>query len=89
MPFVRLDVGGCRYTTSLDTLRSRPDSMLGTMFKESGVVAECDEEGVYMIDRDGESFRYILAYLRQPKGAAVVLPEQVLEIFHVGAHDYY
>ena len=30
-----------------------------------------------MIDRDGESFRYILAYLRQKAGAAVVLPEKV------------
>ena len=72
---MRLDVGGHRYTTSYDTLRSRPESMLAAMFSGDGVAAECDEDGVYMIDRDGESFRYILAYLRQIEGN-VVLPEK-------------
>ena len=73
MPFLRLDVGGQHYTTSLDTLRSRQGSMLATMFREGGIIAEQDDDGVYMIDRDGPSFRYILAYLRQCQGT-VVLP---------------
>jgi len=35
-----------------------------------------DEEGTYIIDRDGPSFRYILAYLRYGSSESLTLPTE-------------
>merc|ERR1711941_232834 len=62
---VSLDVGGHKFTTSLQTLRSVPDTFLSSMF--SGRFAlEKDDNGCYFVDRDGEHFRCVLNYLRDP-----------------------
>jgi hypothetical protein len=77
--YVRLDVGGTRYTTLLSTLCKHPDSMLARMFRgNSGAVlsaipVERDDEGAYVIDRDGPSFRHVLNYLRH-EGPGTSLP---------------
>eukprot|EP01027_Heterolobosea_sp_BB2_P017628 GEZU01024960.1.p1 GENE.GEZU01024960.1~~GEZU01024960.1.p1 ORF type:complete len:483 (+),score=114.94 GEZU01024960.1:153-1601(+) len=63
---VKLDVGGKKYSTSLQTLTRYPDSMLGTMFSGRYPI-EQDEDGTYFIDRDGKSFRYIISFLRDDK----------------------
>ena len=70
--YVRLDVGGTRYTTLLSTLCKHPDSMLATMFhglseEDDGspmIGLAQDNKGTYIIDRDGPCFRHILNYLR-------------------------
>ena len=60
---VHLNIGGHRFTTSLQTLRRDPDSMLATMFSgRHNLVQEADES--YFVDRDGTHFRHILNYLR-------------------------
>ena len=78
--YVRLDVGGQRYTILLGTLTKYPGSMLATMFSKLAPSGLCessdlggedsslplaqDSEGSYIIDRDGAAFRYIANYLR-------------------------
>jgi hypothetical protein len=101
--YVRLDVGGVRYTTHLATLTRVQGSMLATMFGRLETMARSntadkgssgtmepshsgdigllqDDSGAYVIDRDGDSFRYILNYLRRcgpglDPVAAHVLPD--------------
>jgi len=63
---VLLDVGGSLYSTTLATLTSYPDSMLGRMFSGKFPVRICDEDSRVFIDRDGTHFHYILNYLRDP-----------------------
>ena len=70
---VELNVGGQYFTTSVQTLRKDPNSMLAAMF--SGKFdTKPSEDGSFFIDRDGTHFRFILNYLRDgelilPKGA--------------------
>ncbi|XP_038075771.1 BTB/POZ domain-containing protein KCTD6-like [Patiria miniata] len=69
--FVRLDVGGCQYTTTTSSLVRYPESMLGAMF--SGRVPSArDDHGAYIIDGDGPIFRHVLSFLRRSK---LALPE--------------
>lgn len=78
---VRLDVGGVRYTTLLSTLCKHPDSMLSTMFRgiseqvngAPAIGLTRDNDGTYIIDRDGPSFRHVLNYLRH-EGPGSFLP---------------
>ncbi|XP_070573795.1 potassium channel regulatory protein-like [Ptychodera flava] len=60
---VFLNVGGRIYTTSKSTLTTFPNSMLGAMFG-GNIPTRTDTEGNVVIDRDGETFRYILNFLR-------------------------
>ena len=70
---VKLNVGGQYFTTSVQTLRKDPNSMLAAMF--SGKFdTKPSEDGSFFIDRDGTHFRFILNYFRDgelilPKGA--------------------
>eukprot|EP00238_Polyblepharides_amylifera_P012646 CAMPEP_0196587080 /NCGR_PEP_ID=MMETSP1081-20130531/56395_1 /TAXON_ID=36882 /ORGANISM="Pyramimonas amylifera, Strain CCMP720" /LENGTH=346 /DNA_ID=CAMNT_0041909165 /DNA_START=90 /DNA_END=1130 /DNA_ORIENTATION=- len=63
---IKLDVGGCKYTTSLATLTSVPDSMLGAMFSGRFPLEADAQDGSFFIDRDGQVFKYILNFLREP-----------------------
>ena len=68
---VRLNVGGKRFTTSLQTLTRDPNSMLAAMFSGRHKV-ETTDDGSFFIDRDGTYFLFILNYLRDGE---LVLPE--------------
>lgn len=60
---VRLNVGGKKFWTRIDTLTQRePDSMLAAMF--SGRHTLQQEKGYVFIDRNGKHFGYILDWLR-------------------------
>ncbi|XP_062521824.1 uncharacterized protein LOC134196637 [Corticium candelabrum] len=71
---VKLNVGGHKFSTSLTTLRSQPDSMLAVMFSGRHQLAT-DEDGAYFIDRDGTHYRHILNYLRDDTNLEVTLPQ--------------
>lgn len=60
---VHVNIGGFRYMTTLATLRADPNSMLGRMFSGEHPVMR-DEDGSFVIDRDGRLFHHILNYLR-------------------------
>ena len=63
---VKLNVGGIPYVTTRATLTRYSDSMLGAMF--SGKLPSTkDENGGYIIDRDGQLFWFVLNYLRCSK----------------------
>ncbi|XP_078683120.1 BTB/POZ domain-containing protein KCTD12-like [Branchiostoma floridae x Branchiostoma belcheri] len=64
---VQLNVGGASYAAALQTLRRRPDSLLGRMFSAgpgSRSAPPRDETGRYFLDRDGALFRFVLDFLR-------------------------
>jgi hypothetical protein len=60
---ISLNVGGTHYTTALGTLTSQPGTLLSEMFAEGSHPPQ-DKDGCYFIDRDGESFRHVLNFLR-------------------------
>lgn len=60
---VHLNVGGRRLCTTSQTLAASPNSMLGRMFSGEHPVLR-DQDGCFVIDRDGRHFHHILNYLR-------------------------
>ena len=58
-----LNVGGIRYSTSMQTLCMCRNTMLSKMF-DSNFPLKLEDDGSYFIDRDGTHFRYILNFLR-------------------------
>ena len=70
-PTINLNIGGRRFTTSLQTLTKDPDSMLAAMFSGKFEVKP-SEDGAFFIDRDGKRFRFILNYLRDGE---LIVPE--------------
>ncbi|GIL75612.1 hypothetical protein Vretimale_15136 [Volvox reticuliferus] len=61
---VTLNVGGRKFTTSVNTLRNAPNpSLFNAMFSGRHKLTK-DEDGCYFIDRDGRHFHDILNYLR-------------------------
>ncbi|XP_021743527.1 FH protein interacting protein FIP2-like isoform X1 [Chenopodium quinoa] len=62
---VRLNIGGKKFCTTVDTLTQRePDSMLAAMFSGRYTVCQDSDKGYIFVDRDGEHFRHILNWLR-------------------------
>ena len=68
---VKLNVGGQHFTTSVQTLRKDPNSMLAAMFSGKFEMKP-SEDGSFFIDRDGTYFRFILNYLRNGE---LILPD--------------
>ena len=60
---INLNIGGHKFTTSLQTLQSEPSSMLGAMFSGRHPIIKQDDGSIF-IDRDGRHFHMILNYLR-------------------------
>ena len=61
---ITLNVGGTKYTTSINTLTKYPASMLGIMFA-GNLPSTKDVDGAYFIDADGDMFIYVLNFLRR------------------------
>mmetsp|Transcript_1193 Transcript_1193/g.1718 ORF Transcript_1193/g.1718 Transcript_1193/m.1718 type:complete len:195 (+) Transcript_1193:256-840(+) len=59
---IELNVGGKKYSTTLETL-TKGENMLTSMFSGRLRVLQ-DGTGAYFVDRDGELFGYILNFLR-------------------------
>jgi uncharacterized lipoprotein NlpE involved in copper resistance len=62
---IMLDVGGHKFTTSLPTLTSVPDTYLAALFSGRHPLAP-NADGAIFIDRNGDHFRHILSYLYDP-----------------------
>ncbi len=61
---VHIDVGGCIYTSSLETLTKFNDSRLSKMFNGTIPIVLDTLKQHYFIDRDGKAFRYVLNFMR-------------------------
>lgn len=62
---VRLNIGGKKFCTTVDTLTQRePDSMLAAMFSGRHTLCQDPDKGYFFVDRDGKYFRHILNWLR-------------------------
>ena len=68
---VKLNIGGCIYTSSRFTLTRYPNSMIGAMFSQQKPLAK-DKDGNYWIDGNGEMFQYVLDFLRR---GCLMVPE--------------
>ena len=60
---IELNVGGAKFTTSIQTIQEDDESMLYAMFSGKFNL-QVDIKGRYFIDRDYTHFRKILNYLR-------------------------
>jgi hypothetical protein len=60
---VVLDIGGYRYTTSVQTLRRLPGTFFDAYFS-GRYIMDRSEDGSIFIDRDGKHFGQVLQYLR-------------------------
>jgi len=60
---ISLNVGGVIYCTTKATLLKYPGTMLHSMFSGRHTITK-DSEGNYFLDRDGNTFKFILNYLR-------------------------
>ena len=85
---VHLNVGGQRFTTSLQTLRRESYSMLGTMFSGRHKLLQ-DADGSYFVDRDGTHFRHVLNYLRDGFRAEMLPQDEVCLREIQNEADYY
>jgi hypothetical protein len=63
---IKLNVGGIKYETTLNTITSDTDSMLANMFSGRHPM-KLNDDGYYFIDRDGDIFKYVVKYLRDKK----------------------
>jgi len=61
---VHIDVGGCIYTSSLETLTKYSESRLSKMFNGTIPIVLDTLKQHYFIDRDGKLFRYVLNFMR-------------------------
>jgi len=63
---IMLDVGGHHFSTTIETLITIPESILGRMFSGRFPLSFTKDHRVF-IDRDGTHFRHILNFLRDPE----------------------
>jgi len=63
---IMLDVGGLHFSSTIETLTTIPDSVLGRMFSGRFPI-QFTKDGRVFIDRDGSHFRHILNFLRDPE----------------------
>lgn len=76
--YIGLNVGGKIYQTSCATLTRYSNSLFGSMLEGSAPPPK-DDQGNFLIDRDGEMFRHVLNFLRYGR---MVLPEEFSD-FHL------
>lgn len=69
MEIIDFNVGGICYSTTLTTLKQVPDNLLLKLAQNSidNKISVTKKKGKIFIDRDGEMFKHILNYLRNPE----------------------
>lgn len=82
--YVKLNVGGRLFSTSLDTL-TKQDNMLRAMFS-GRLDVSTDADGYILIDRSGRHFEFLLNYLRDDDPmyvSAALADKSELELFEM------
>eukprot|EP00057_Strongylocentrotus_purpuratus_P029255 XP_011683729.1 PREDICTED: BTB/POZ domain-containing protein KCTD17-like [Strongylocentrotus purpuratus] len=75
--YIGLNVGGKIYRTSLHTTLTRYPGSFFDGLRGGGLPSKKDDQGNYLIDRDGDIFRHVLNFLRCGK---LVVPARFDEI---------
>jgi len=83
---VRLNVGGNRYELSRDLLMEDEKTMLAKLVSDTWLKNKDDPDLEVFIDRDGETFRHVLQYLRHKQ---ITLPKEVSKDSFLKELDYY
>ncbi|KAI8803976.1 hypothetical protein BJ742DRAFT_826739 [Cladochytrium replicatum] len=84
---VVLNVGGRLFECYADTLRSRPDSLLGRMFDpQNSLMLKPDTTGHYFFDRNGDLFAPILDYYRT---GVLLIPPNVSRVALMNELDFF
>jgi hypothetical protein len=60
---VELNIGGCHFETSVQTLRRVPHTFFDAYFSGRYAQDVCDDGSIF-VDRDGEHFGHVLEYMR-------------------------
>jgi hypothetical protein len=60
---VELNIGGCHFETSVETLRRVPHTFFDAYFSGQYKQDVCDDGSIF-VDRDGEHFGHVLEYIR-------------------------
>jgi hypothetical protein len=60
---VELNIGGCRFETSVQALRRVPHTFFDAYFSGRYAQDVCDDGSIF-VDRDGEHFGHVLQYMR-------------------------
>jgi len=84
---VKLQVGQVLYYTRADTLQREKESFFSGLLNPE-LRSEKDKDQVIFIDRDGETFKYILEYLTYGKLVSIIQDPGVLQKLLLDA-DYY
>ncbi|CAF0959551.1 unnamed protein product [Adineta steineri] len=86
---VILDVGGSKYTTSVDTLTSEKDTFFTALFSKQWNVERDPNDNSVFIDRNGELFKHILEYLRTDSIPNDVMTNESLRQLLIKEAEYF
>jgi hypothetical protein len=75
---VILDVGGDKFTTSVETLTREKDSFFTALFSRQWELERDPKDDSIFIDRDGKLFTHILAYLRTDSVSNDIMTNETL-----------
>ena len=73
-----LNVGGEKYTTSIETLTNEKDTFFTALFSQQWEVERDPNDKSIFIDRDGKLFHHILQYLRTTKVSNEIINNELL-----------
>ena len=85
---IDLNVGGRKFTTSLQTMTAEPQSILGMMFSGHHIIKK-QADGSIFLDRDGTHFDIILNYLRGNIKSREQLPDDRNILSHLSCEAQY
>ena len=86
---VILDVGGDKFTTSVETLTRDKDTFFTALFSRQWEVERDPKDESIFIDRDGKLFAHILAYLRTDTIPSEVMATETLRQKVIAETNYY
>ncbi|CAF1567819.1 unnamed protein product, partial [Rotaria sp. Silwood1] len=86
---VILNVGGEKYTTSVETLTSEKDTFFTALFSKQWQIERDPDDKSIFIDRDGQLFNHILAYLRTNTVPINVIEDETLLTSLISEAEYF
>lgn len=86
---VILDIGGDKYTTSVESLTRERDSFFTALFSQQWELERDPKDDSIFIDRDGKLFTHVLAYLRTGSVSDEIMKNETLRQNVIAEAKYY